>query len=44
MCNKLDKDGNHQDMLKDKPESDMYDCSFDDDEHAAADRYSGQRL
>jgi hypothetical protein len=28
---KLDKDGNHQDMLKDKPESDMYDCSFDDD-------------
>jgi ankyrin repeat protein/energy-coupling factor transporter ATP-binding protein EcfA2 len=31
MCNKLDKDGNHQDMLKDKPESDMYACSFDSD-------------
>jgi energy-coupling factor transporter ATP-binding protein EcfA2 len=29
MCNKLDKDGNHQDMLKDKPESDMYACSYD---------------
>ena len=31
MCNKLDKDGNHQDMLKDKPESDMYACSSDSD-------------
>jgi hypothetical protein len=31
MCNKLDKDGNHQDMLKDKPESDMYGCSYDSD-------------
>ena len=31
MCNKLDKDGNHQDMLMDKPESDMYACSIDTD-------------
>ena len=31
MCNKLDKDGNHQDMLMDKPESDMYACSTDTD-------------
>jgi ankyrin repeat protein len=31
MCNKLDKDGNHQDMLMDKPESDMYACSYDSD-------------
>ena len=30
-CNKLDKDRNDQDMLMDKPESDMYDCSFDSD-------------
>ena len=31
MCNKLDKDGNHQDMLMDKPESNMYACSIDTD-------------
>jgi hypothetical protein len=31
MCNKLEKDGNHQDMLKNKPESDMYACSIDTD-------------
>ena len=31
MCNKLDKDGNHQDMLKYKPKSDMYACSYDSD-------------
>ena len=31
MCNKLDKDGNHQDMLMDKPESDMYACNIDTD-------------
>jgi hypothetical protein len=31
MCNKLDKDGNHQDMLMDQPESDRYACSFDSD-------------
>jgi hypothetical protein len=31
MCNKLDKDGNHHDMLMDQPESDMYACSFDSD-------------
>jgi hypothetical protein len=31
MCNKLDKDGNHQDMLMDKPESNMYTCNIDTD-------------
>ena len=31
MCNKLDRDGNHQAMLMDQPESDMYACSFDSD-------------
>jgi len=31
MCNKLDKDRNHQDMLMDKPESDMYGCRYDSD-------------
>ena len=31
MCNKLDKDGNHQDMLMDKPESNMYACNIDTD-------------
>ena len=31
MCNKLDKDGNHQDMLMDKPESNMYACSINID-------------
>jgi hypothetical protein len=30
MYNKLDKDGNHQDML-DKPESNMYACNIDTD-------------
>ena len=30
-CNKLDKDGNHQDMLMDRPESDMYVCNIDTD-------------
>ena len=31
MCNKLVKDGKHQDMLMDKPESDMYACNIDTD-------------
>ena len=31
MCNKLDKDGNHQDMLMDKPQSNMYACNIDTD-------------
>ena len=34
MCNKLDKDGIHQDMLMDKPESDMYACSYDSDSNS----------
>ena len=42
MCNKLDKDGNHQDMLKDKPESDMYACSYDSDSNSESEsRNSG---
>ena len=42
MCNKLDKDGNHQDMLKDKPESDMYACSYDSDSNSKSEsRNSG---
>jgi hypothetical protein len=36
MCNKLDKDGNHQDMLMDKPQSNMYKVTFEQyfDAHA----------
>ena len=31
MCTKLYENGNHEDMLIDKPESDMYACSYDSD-------------
>ena len=34
MCNKQDKDGNHQDMLMDQPESDMYVCSYESDSYS----------
>jgi hypothetical protein len=43
MCNKLDKDGNHQDMLMDKPESDMYVCSYDCDSDSDSNSESDSR-